>query len=168
MEAERTHLTSANEDYLEAIVRLEESQGKTEVRSVDIANLLDVSKASVNKALATLRADGYIEQERYGRITLTPEGRTYGREVWDRHQSLRNFLTNDLGVDFDTANEEACMMEHALSQDTMTKWLNFLDEVHRERGQVAGEQVKGAEGEDEAGASAGVAGEGTGEDAAAE
>lgn len=144
MEAERTHLTSANEDYLEAIVRLEESQGKTEVRSVDIANLLDVSKASVNKALATLRADGYIEQERYGRITLTPTGRTYGREVWDRHQSLRNFLTNDLGVDFDVANEEACMMEHALSQDTMKKWLNFLEEVHRERGE-ASEKAEPAE-----------------------
>lgn len=151
MEAERTHLTSANEDYLEAIVRLEESQGKTEVRSVDIANLLDVSKASVNKALATLRADGYIEQERYGRITLTPTGRTYGREVWDRHQSLRNFLTNDLGVDFDVANEEACMMEHALSQDTMKKWLNFLEEVHRERGEASGQAEPAEVGEAPAG-----------------
>ena len=138
MEAERTHLTSANEDYLEAIVRLEESQEKTEVRSVDIANLLDVSKASVNKALATLRADGFIEQERYGRITLTAQGRVYGREVWGRHQSLRNFLTNDLGVDFETANEEACMMEHALSQDTMRRWLDFLDQVHKERGEQSG------------------------------
>lgn len=135
MEEERTPLTSANEDYLEAIVRLEESQEKSEIRSVDIANLLDVSKASVNKALATLRADGYIEQERYGRITLTAQGRTYGREVWGRHQSLRSFLTNDLGVDFETANEEACMMEHALSQDTMRRWLDFLDQIHKERGE---------------------------------
>ncbi len=148
MEEERTHLTSANEDYLEAIVRLEESQEKAEVRSVDIATMLNVSKASVNKALATLRADGYIEQERYGRITLTPEGRVYGREVWNRHQSLRSFLTDDLGVDFDTANEEACMMEHALSQDTMTKWLDFLAQVHEERGaRAAAEAPSPVEGE---------------------
>lgn len=123
-------LTSANEDYLEAIVRLEESQNVDEVRSVDIANLLDVSKASVNKALSTLRADGYIEQERYGRITLTPEGRSYGEEIWGRHQSLRAFLINDLGVDAEIANHEACEIEHTISQDTMEKWLKFLEELH--------------------------------------
>ena len=148
MEEERTQLTSANEDYLEAIVRLEEKQEKTEIRSVDIATMLNVSKASVNKALATLRTDGYIEQERYGRITLTPEGRTYGREVWGRHQSLRSFLTNDLGVDFETANQEACMMEHALSQDTMRRWLDFLDQVHAERGDRVAEQEGAGESAD--------------------
>lgn len=132
MEEERTRLTSANEDYLEAIVRLGESQNQEEIRSVDIANLLNVSKASVNKALSTLRADGYIEQERYGRITLTPEGRAYGQEVWGRHQILRNFLIHELGVDYEVANEEACMMEHALSQDTMRKWLDFLKNLHPE------------------------------------
>lgn len=128
----RIRLTSANEDYLEAIVELEESQGKQEIRSVDIAALLDVSKASVNKALSTLRSDGYIEQERYGRITLTDAGRAYGKEVWERHQSLRNFLVNDLGVDFETADEEACLMEHAISQDTMKKWVDFLERLHRD------------------------------------
>ena len=78
---ERVRLTPAHEDYIEAIVELEEAQERAEIRSVDIANLLDVSKASVNKALQSLRDAGYVEQERYGRITLTEEGRAYGAEI---------------------------------------------------------------------------------------
>ena len=52
--------------------------------------------------------------------------------MWERHQSLRNFLVNDLGVDFETADEEACLMEHAISQDTMKKWVDFLERLHRD------------------------------------
>lgn len=134
----KIHLTPANEDYLEAIVELEEalgSQGRAatsvaEVRSVDIANMLDVSKASVNKALQTLRDAGYIEQERYGRITLTKEGRAYGAEIWRRHKTLRAFLREDLGVDPETADFEACEMEHAISPATMDKWIAWLDKLH--------------------------------------
>ncbi len=128
---ERVRLTPAHEDYIEAIVELEESQERSEIRSVDIATLLGVSKASVNKALQTLREAGYIEQERYGRITLTESGRAYGAEIWARHQMLRRFLTEDLGVDSETANKEACMMEHAVSQDTMNRWVAWLDRLHK-------------------------------------
>lgn len=128
---ERIHLTPAHEDYIEAIVKLEESQGRSEIRSVDIATMLDVSKASVNKALQALREAGYVEQERYGRITLTEEGRAYGAEIWSRHQVLRSFLVDDLGVDPEVANDEACMMEHAVSKDTMDRWVAWLDRLHR-------------------------------------
>ncbi len=130
---ERVPLTPAHEDYIEAIVELEESQECSEVRSVDIATLLDVSKASVNKALQTLREAGYIEQERYGRITLTESGRAYGAEIWARHRTLRSFLTDELGVNPEVANEEACEMEHAVSQDTMNRWVAWLDRLHKER-----------------------------------
>lgn len=136
---EHVHLTPANEDYLEAIVELEEAVGDferaPEIRSVDIANLLVVSKASVNKALQTLREAGYVEQERYGRITLTDSGRSYGKEIWKRHRILRSFLVNDLGVDEEVANDEACEMEHAISQDTMDRWIAWLDELHADRPQ---------------------------------
>ena len=127
---ERVRLTPAHEDYIEAIVELEEAQERAEIRSVDIANLLDVSKASVNKALQSLRDAGYVEQERYGRITLTEEGRAYGAEVWGRHQALRSFLIDDLGIDPEVADKEACMMEHAISEHTMSRWLLWLDELH--------------------------------------
>lgn len=127
---ERVRLTPAHEDYIEAIVELEEQQERSEIRSVDIATMLDVSKASVNKALQVLREAGYIDQERYGRITLTDAGRAYGTEIWGRHQALRGFLVNDLGIDPEVANEEACMMEHAISEETMERWITWLDALH--------------------------------------
>lgn len=126
-------LTPAHEDYIEAIVELEEEQARAEVRSVDIATLLDVSKASVNKALQTLREAGYIEQERYGRITLTEAGRAYGREIWTRHRALQSFLTDDLGVDPEVASREACAMEHTISRETMARWVAWLDRLHGEK-----------------------------------
>lgn len=126
-------LTPANEDYLEAIVILEQSKGSPAIRSVDIATLLNVSKASVNKALSALRDAGYIEQERYGRATLTPSGRAYGTEVWGRHQTLRRFLIDDLGVEPNLANEEACRMEHSVTQGTIEKLKAFLVREHGEQ-----------------------------------
>ena len=131
---ERVPLTSAHEDYIEAIVELEEEQNRPEVRSVDIAARRNVSKASVNKALQTLRDAGYIEQERYSRITLTEAGREYGEEIWSRHQALRSFLVDDLGVDPEVADHEACEMEHTVSRDTMNRWMDWLDRLHGERG----------------------------------
>ena len=122
------HLTMSNEDYLECLVRLEEEEGAAEgVRSVDVAVRLDVSKASVNKAVAALKAQGLVEQPHYGKILLTDQGRAIGAAVWYRHRLLRAFLTQELGVDFDRADAEACMMEHALSEDTMERWLAYLE-----------------------------------------
>ena len=137
---ERVPLTSAHEDYIEAIVELEEEQNRPEVRSVDIAARRNVSKASVNKALQTLRDAGYIEQERYGRITLTEAGREYGEEIWSRHQALRSFLVDDLGVDPDVADHEACEMEHTVSRDTMNRWMDWLDRLHGARGGKAADK----------------------------
>ena len=123
------HLTTANEDYLECIVRIareDESAGQG-VRSVDIAQRLNVSKASVNKAVAALKASGMVEQSHYGKVMLTEKGRAAGEAVWYRHRLLRTFLVRELGVEFDVAAEEACMMEHALSEDTMARWLAYLE-----------------------------------------
>ncbi|AEB06321.1 iron (metal) dependent repressor, DtxR family [Coriobacterium glomerans PW2] len=128
---ERSHelnLTMANEDYLECIVRIEkEGSAADGVRSVDIALRLDVSKASVNKAVAALKAQGLVEQSHYGKVMLTEQGRAIGRAVWYRHRLLRTFLTQKLGVSFERADEEACLMEHALSEDTMDRWLGYLE-----------------------------------------
>lgn len=122
-------LTMAGEDYLESIYRLmtEQSEDAHAVRSVDVAEQLGVSKASVNKALAYLRESGMIEQARYGRVTLTEQGEVYARDVWLRHRTLRAFLTQELGVDEETADEEACLMEHNLSEDTMRRWCEYME-----------------------------------------
>ncbi len=124
------HLTMANEDYLEAMVRIEIEDGLDEgagIRSVDVAQHLNVSKASVNKAITALKAQGLVEQSHYGKVMLTPQGREIGAAVWRRHRILRTFLTEELGVDFETADVEACEMEHALSEDTMARWIAYLE-----------------------------------------
>lgn len=122
-------LSMASEDYLEAIYRLMVEQDAFEqgIRSVDVAELLEVSKASVNKAIAVLKEHGMVEQTRYGRVTLTKAGCEYGKDVWHRHRTLRLFLTKGLGVDEKVADDEACLMEHDLSADTMRRWCEYLD-----------------------------------------
>ena len=123
-------LSMAGEDYLEAIYRLAHDDpdgGAGGVRSVDVADLLGVSKASVSKALSSLRDAGMVEQARYGRVTLTSEGREYARRVWRSHRALRAFLIGDLGVEEDVADEGACLMEHYLSEDTIDRWCDYLE-----------------------------------------
>ena len=122
-------LSMASEDYLESVYRimLEQDAFDTGIRSVDVAEQLGVSKASVNKAMATLKEHGMVEQTRYGRVKLTAEGLEYGRDVWHRHRTLRLFLTEQLGVDPETADDEACLMEHDLSADTMQRWCDYLE-----------------------------------------
>lgn len=129
------HLTMANEDYLECIVRIEledDAARDSGIRSVEIAQRLDVSKASVNKAITSLKTQGMVEQAHYGKVRLTELGREIGAQVWRRHRMLRAFLTDELGVDFARADEEACLMEHALSDETMDRWI-----AHMERSGVA-------------------------------
>lgn len=122
-------LSRAGEDYLEAIYRisLEGADGDGSVRSVDVAEQLGVSKASVNKALSTLKESGMVSQSRYGRVTLTEEGRSYAALVWRAHRALRTFLESDLGVDSEVADGEACLMEHVLSEDTMQRLIGYLE-----------------------------------------
>lgn len=122
-------LSMASEDYLESIYRLtcdEDSANERGVRSVDVAQQLGVSKASVSKALSTLKEAGMVEQVRYGRVLLTAQGKAYAKSVWRSHRVIRAFLTEQLGVDQDTADEEACLIEHYLSQDTMDRWCDYL------------------------------------------
>ena len=122
-------LSRAGEDYLEAIYRisLESGHEGAPVRSVDVAEQLGVSKASVNKALSTLKESGMVEQSRYGRVTLTERGREYAALVWRAHRAIRLFLESDLGVEAQRADEEACLMEHVLSEDTMGRLIAYLE-----------------------------------------
>ena len=120
------HLTEANEDYIEAIVML---NGGTDapVRSVDLARHMGVSKPSINKAVQLLREAGLVTQEPYGDIYLTPEGLEYGTAVLRRHEALTAFLTDILGVAPETAEDEACRIEHTISEDTFERWVRFME-----------------------------------------
>ena len=105
-------MSKSHEDYLEAIVML---GGTTEVsvRSVDIANKMGVSKASVNKAVTALKEKALAEQPYYGDVTLTEAGFAYGTAIYERHCMLSKFLNKELGIPADVAESEACLMEHA-------------------------------------------------------
>ena len=123
----------SHEDYLEAIVML---GGTTEasVRSVDIATKLGVSKASVNKAVNALKDRGLVDQPYYGDVTLTPEGYEYGQHVLDRHKLLTYFLINVIHLDPETAEDEACQMEHAISDESFEKWRTFIKKMQEAHG----------------------------------
>lgn len=121
-------MSKSHEDYLEAIVML---GGTTEVsvRSVDIATKMGVSKASVNKAVTALKEKGLVDQPYYGDVTLTSDGYEYGTAVLDRHHLLFGFLTKVLGIPEDQADEEACMMEHAISDASFEKWSSYIKKL---------------------------------------
>lgn len=118
-------VTESHEDYLEAIVMLGGTD-KISVRPVDVANKLGVSKASVNKAVSVLKEAGMLDQPYYGDITLTKKGYKYGSEVFARHKTLTRFLIA-IGVDEETADEEACMIEHDISEQTYQKWASYVE-----------------------------------------
>lgn len=120
-------VSMSHEDYLEAILML--AGDNAPVRVVDVANKLGVSKASVTKALTNLKEGKYVEQAYYGTITLTPKGRKYGEKILARHNALTLFLNKALGIDLETAEEEACQMEHAISDESFEKWLSYIDEL---------------------------------------
>ena len=116
-------LTPSQQDYLEAILDL----GEGSVRSIDIATALGFSRASVNKAIQSLKAQGLIEHGHYGQITLTESGLLEERAVRRRHNLLKTFLKEILGVAEATAEEDACRMEHVVSPESLEKLESFTE-----------------------------------------
>ena len=115
------------EDYLETLLILEKT-GK--IRCVDVASKLKVSKPSVNKAMNVLKEKGYVHQESYGDIHLSDEGRKIAQEVYHRHQVISSFLTDVLGVAPETAEEDACHIEHQISDETFQKIEKFVYKLY--------------------------------------
>ena len=103
----------ASEDYLEAMLMMKEKHGY--IRSIDVAEQLGVTKPSVTYATKRLRENGYITMDKDGLITLTEQGMAIAASMLDRHHTLTRFLMA-LGVDEETAESDACKLEHDLSQ----------------------------------------------------
>lgn len=114
-----TALSESLEMYLETIVLLEKREGSARV--TDIARELGVSKPSVHIALHELEHRGLAEHERYGSIVLSASGRTAALEVSRRHRILSSYLSKILGVSPETAERDACRIEHYLSAETMER-----------------------------------------------
>lgn len=114
----------SGENYLETILMLKEKNGV--VRSIDIARELNFSKPSVSRAIGILKADHYIVVAHGGEIELTEEGRKTAEGIYERHKLLTAFLQKVAGVSEETAEADACKMEHIVSDEVFQGIKNFM------------------------------------------
>ena len=121
----------SRENYLEAILMLHRKHGY--VRSVDVANHLGFSRPSVSVAMSNLRKLGLITTDEHGLLLLTPEGLREAESVLERHTLITNWLVG-LGVNEQTAAEDACRIEHEISQESFECIRRHVEE--REKGEA--------------------------------
>ncbi len=118
-------LQESGEMYLETIYMLSKKQSL--VRSIDVVEHMGYSKPSVSRAVSVLKASGYLTVEENGALVLTPAGAAVGEKIYARHQILTKLLVK-LGVDAETAAEDACKMEHTISDATFQAISRHLQE----------------------------------------
>lgn len=118
------YLTASLEDYLEIIYIL--AQNRNEVGVTEIARALSLSKPSVTRAVCTLKNEKFLTQEKYGKIFLTEKGVKAAKTIYDKHKIISEFLTCVLGVNSQTAEIDACKIEHILSSETIKNIEIFL------------------------------------------
>ena len=111
-------LGKSREDYLEAMYILKRQKGY--VRNFLLCNYLNYSKASVSVAIRGLVAEGYVIKDEHGYVELTAEGKKIAKKVYARHLLLEEFLEL-IGVSPETANHDACRMEHTISEESYKK-----------------------------------------------
>lgn len=114
----------SGENYLETILILHKRKGS--VRSIDIARELEFSKPSVSRAVSILKDSGYIVIDPDGFISLTQDGKAKAEAVYERHRLLTEFLMKTALVSSETAEKDACKMEHIMSDETFDGIKKFL------------------------------------------
>ncbi len=123
-------MTNSLEDYLETIYLLVQANGYARVR--DVAAALHVKMPSVIKAVLELKKQGFVMQEPYGAVELTDSGVEAASEILGRHTLLKSFLML-LKVDDETAEKDACAMEHFLSAETLARITDFVKAHKRKK-----------------------------------
>lgn len=119
-------IQESTENYLETILVL--SLDKPYVRSIDIANELGFSKPSVSVAMKNLRNSGHIRVDENGHITLAPPGKKIAEMIYERHRILSQWLES-LGVSRETASEDACRIEHVISEESFAAIKDHLKQT---------------------------------------
>ncbi|MCD8007547.1 MAG: metal-dependent transcriptional regulator [Clostridiales bacterium] len=116
------------ENYLETILMIQKEKGY--VRSIDVAHHLSFSKPSVSRAMTLLKTNGYIIMDPDGHLHLTESGQEIAERIYERHCLLSQWLT-ELGVDPQIAAEDACRIEHDISEVTFEKLKEHIRESHQ-------------------------------------
>ena len=119
------NLTSSLEDYLEVISNYLKKYNK--VRAIDISKELNVSRASVSEALKRLSKQGLINYGRYDAITITEEGEKIAHKVIKKHTLLQEFFSNVLGLEEQEATENACKIEHIISENVFERLYEYIE-----------------------------------------
>lgn len=117
---------ASREDYLEAVLMLQQEQGT--VRSIDLARHMGFSRPSISHAVGVLREGGFLTMDANGYLHLTDTGQALAEQIYERHR----FFTRQLiaaGIDPKTAEQEACQMEHAISEESFQKWKKHLEDT---------------------------------------
>ena len=117
-------LMESGQMYLETIYGL--SKEKTSVHSIDVSEHMGYSKPSVSRAIGILKSGGYVEMAEDGSLTLTESGLSVAEQIYERHTILTECLVR-LGVDRETAAEDACKMEHVISDESMAALKKFIE-----------------------------------------
>lgn len=125
MTTRRVQMSPSLEDYLETVLEL--SRDDQGVRTTDIAARLDVSKASVNQAVGLLVERHLARREKYGPVFLTDDGVAAAQVIRQRHEAIKSFLINVLGVNEAIAEVDACKIEHVVSAKTMASMIDYMD-----------------------------------------
>lgn len=123
---EKKEIYASGEDYLEAILVLQEKKGM--VRSVDLARYMDFSKPSISHAVAVLRKGGYLVKDMDGFICLTEKGRQIAEKIYERHRVITYMLVS-LGVPDNIAESDACRIEHCISEESFEKLKKAFKDV---------------------------------------
>lgn len=116
-------IQESGEDYLESILKL--AKCKEYVRSIDVANDLSVTKPSVSRAMHILEERKFITIDEASHLHLTPEGKEIAEKMYERHLLFTDFL-QFIGVDAQTAAEDACRIEHAISEESFSAMKAFI------------------------------------------
>ena len=122
--------TANREDYLRGLYILQEEKG--EIKSIDLAHYLNVSKPSVSEMVKELDKEGLISYKKYSRLRFTSRGRIIARKLTSKHRLIEIFLKNVLKIKSKNIHQEAHRLEHAFSDESMTKLRKLLGNPKRD------------------------------------
>ncbi len=124
------HIQESGEMYLETIYRL--SSKSKFVRAIDVGEYMGYSKPSVSRAMSLLKDGGYVYTDSEGFLFLTDKGKALAEKTYDRHRFFSDFFVS-LGVNKEMADEDACKIEHVVSDETFEAIKKFIDQCNKKK-----------------------------------